>query len=256
VFFVEATDRKPLRLPLGLFPPITLTRALAVALVTIVACLVHCIVLFWINSVPKPEHFTEAKSLPMIDIALEAANAGAEAEIKPEVTKPTAPKPKIKPIKKPKPKPKPEKTKSELKKPIVKPEDKSSEPESKVSTTPIKDLPNKTPVVGTKANSDSQKSQSGKVSPARGYVGYLNNPKPHYPGIAKSRHWEGLVMLRVYVTPDGRCGNLTIYRSSGHDVLDESAMAAVRNWRFVPGKRGDTPIASWATVPIEFQLRD
>jgi periplasmic protein TonB len=256
VFFVEATQRKPSWLPLRILPTMTWKRALAVALVTVLACLLHCVALFWYDSLPAPMPITEAKALPMIDIALEAANAGAEAEIKPEIAKPTLPKPKIKPIKKPKPKPKPEKTRSEIKKPLVKPQEQPVEPESKASGSPIKDLSNRVPVVGTKADSDSKNSQSGKVTAARGYVGYLNNPKPNYPGIAKSRHWEGLVMLRVYVTPDGRCGNLNIYRSSGHEVLDESAMTAVRNWRFVPGKRGDTPIASWATVPIEFRLRD
>jgi periplasmic protein TonB len=258
VFFVEARHREPHRLPIGLLPKITWKRAIAVALVTIMACLLHCLALFWYNSLPAPKLITEAQALPMIDIALEAANAGADTEIKPEVVKPTPPKPKTKLLAKPKPKPKPkpEKIKSEIKKPVVIPEQQPAEPESKASAVPLKDSANRVPVVGTKADSDSQKSQSGKVTAARGYVGYLNNPKPHYPGIAKSRHWEGLVMLRVYVTPDGRCGNLNIYRSSGHDVLDESAMEAVRNWRFVPGKRGDTPIASWATVPIEFRLRD
>ncbi|CAG7856407.1 hypothetical protein MCAMS1_00874 [biofilm metagenome] len=258
VFFVETPRRMPSWLPLGLLPSITWKRALAVAMVACFACLLHCLAFLWYENLPAPLPISEAKALPMIDIALEAPNAGAEAEIKPEIAQPAPPKPKIKPIKKPKPKPKPkpEKAKSEIKKPIVKPQEQPAEPESKASASPIKDLANHAPVVGNKADSDSKKSQSGKVSAARGFVGYLNNPKPHYPGIARSRHWEGLVMLRVYVTPDGRCGNLNIYRSSGHDVLDEAAASAVRNWRFIPGKRGDTPIASWATVPIQFQLRD
>jgi protein TonB len=94
------------------------------------------------------------------------------------------------------------------------------------------------------------------VVPARAYAEYLQNPKPHYPGIARSRHWQGLVQLRVYVTPEGLCGELNLLKGSGHDELDEAAMAAVKSWKFVPGKLGDTPVASWVTVPIEFQLRD
>lgn len=256
--FLESPQSEYAHLPYILFnAPVNWQRLLVVALVAILACLLHCLGLFWYLSLPTPAPVTEAKPLPMIDIALEAPNMGAQAEVKPEVTKPTPPTPKPKPkkIEKAKPKPKP-KEKSEVKKPAPKQEDKATEAESSQSSAPIKEPVNKQAVAGNNANSASKTSQSGKVTAARGYVGYLSNPKPNYPGIARSRHWEGLVLLRVYVTPDGRCGSLNLARSSGHDVLDESAMTAVRNWKFIPGKRGDTPIASWATVPIQFTLRN
>jgi periplasmic protein TonB len=256
-YFLEPGHREPSYLP-TLTPAMSINwkRALVIALVAILACTLHCLVWFWYDTRPAPELITEAKALPMIDIALAAPSTGSPEEAKPLPPKPTLPKPKAKPVVKPKTKPKPvmEKAKSEIKKPIVKEE--KAEPQSQENAAPIKDTAHNNPVVGTKANSDSKRSESGKVTQARAFAAYLNNPKPNYPGIAKSRHWEGLVLLRVYVTPDGRCGNLNVTRSSGHDVLDESALEAVRNWRFVPGKRGDTPIASWVSVPIEFNLRD
>ncbi|NOU21270.1 MAG: energy transducer TonB [Methyloglobulus sp.] len=224
---------------------ITWRRALAVALATVLACLLHCAALMWFDNLPAPLPITEAKALPMIDIALAAPTAAA-----PEAVKPEPPKPKVKPIKKPKPI---KKVKSEIKKRVVKEEPKEEKPQP--VSAPVKAVPQNNPVVGTKADSKSMRSESGKISQARAFVAYLNNPKPNYPGIARSRHWEGTVLLRVYVTPDGHCGNLNVAHSSGHDVLDESAISAVRNWRFVPGKRGDTPIASWVTVPIQFNLR-
>ncbi|MEQ1560674.1 MAG: energy transducer TonB [Methyloglobulus sp.] len=248
VFFVEPMQREPSRLPTGsfVFKFITLKRAVAVALVTVLACLLHCLALMWYVNRPAPLPVTEAKPLPMIDIALEAPSAGVPEEAKPE-----PPKPKVKPVQKPKPV---KKKKTEIKKPVPKEEPKEIKPQP--ISTPVKNVTQNNPIVGTKADSTSKRSESGKVTQARAYAGYLNNPKPNYPGIARSRHWEGLVLLRVYVTADGHCGNLNVARSSGHDVLDESAIAAVRNWRFVPGKRGDTPIASWVTVPIQFNLRN
>ena len=33
-----------------------------------------------------------------------------------------------------------------------------------------------------------------------------------------------------------------------------SALEAVRKWKFVPVKRSDVAEASWATVPIQFEL--
>ncbi|MGH8550001.1 MAG: energy transducer TonB [Methylococcales bacterium] len=83
----------------------------------------------------------------------------------------------------------------------------------------------------------------------------MNNPKPVYPPIARRRYWEGLVLLRVFVTAQGHCGKVSVNRSSGHEVLDEATLEAVSRWRFVPSKRGELAQASWVTVPIEFELR-
>lgn len=256
LFFVEAAQREPSCLPVSFALPITWKRFLAVVLITVLVCVMHCLLMFLYASRPVPEPLSEATPLPMIDIALEAPSAGAMADIKPLVSKPTPPKPKTKTVKKPKPKPLKPKTESEIKKPIIKPDDEAAEPESQANASPVKDQSNLPPVAGTKANSTSQTSQVSSTTPARAFANYLNNPKPHYPGIARSRHWEGRVYLRVYVTPGGLCEKLVLQRSSGQDVLDESAMEAVRKWKFVPGKRGSTPIASWVTVPIEFVLRD
>jgi len=83
---------------------------------------------------------------------------------------------------------------------------------------------------------------------------YLHNPKPRYPAIAIARNWEGVVKLRVNVLPNGTAGQVQLAQSSGHDALDEAALEVVRRWRFVPAKRGDTPIASWVHVPLVFKL--
>jgi protein TonB len=36
--------------------------------------------------------------------------------------------------------------------------------------------------------------------------------------------------------------------------LDDAALAAVQNWRFVPAKRGSVAVEGWVNVPIEFKL--
>jgi periplasmic protein TonB len=202
--------------------------------------------------------FSEAVPLPMIDIALEAANAGMLAETIPLEPQITSPQPKAAQPKKPKPRPIKPKAEPALKKPRPQAEDDASEPESQPQTnaSPIDVNSKLPPTVGTHADSTSQRSQTSSSSAANAFANYLNNPKPHYPGVARNRHWEGLVYLRVYVTTDGLCGNLSLQRSSGHGVLDEAAMAAVRNWKFAPGTRGGMAVASWVTVPIEFDLRD
>ncbi|RMO67978.1 Ferric siderophore transport system protein, TonB family [Pseudomonas syringae pv. aptata] len=37
-------------------------------------------------------------------------------------------------------------------------------------------------------------------------------------------------------------------------ALDEAAQAAVRQWTFIPAKRGDTPVEGWVNVPMAFKL--
>jgi len=85
---------------------------------------------------------------------------------------------------------------------------------------------------------------------------YASNPKPDYPSVAKIREWQGKVLLRVQVSADGYSDSVRIEKSSGHDILDNSAAEAVKKWLFIPAKRGDTAIASSVIVPITFSLFD
>jgi protein TonB len=84
---------------------------------------------------------------------------------------------------------------------------------------------------------------------------YSENPKPLYPQEARKKGYEGEVLLRVEVLSNGRVGEIEVRRSSGHEVLDRSAITAVKQWRFVPAKKGETPIPVWVNIPITFQLR-
>jgi protein TonB len=85
---------------------------------------------------------------------------------------------------------------------------------------------------------------------------YGSNPKPKYPGIATSRGWEGTVHLLVKVSAAGDGEEVTVQRSSGYDVLDEAAVEAVEKWKFIPAKRGETPVSSSVVVPINFVLNN
>ena len=91
-------------------------------------------------------------------------------------------------------------------------------------------------------------------SQARFDANYLRNPAPPYPALSKRMGEEGKVVLRVSVNSQGTADSVDIKTSSGSQRLDESAQKTVRNWKFVPAKRGDTPVQSWVLVPIIFKL--
>ncbi|UCD70849.1 MAG: energy transducer TonB [Syntrophobacterales bacterium] len=83
---------------------------------------------------------------------------------------------------------------------------------------------------------------------------YDRNPRPPYPRIARRKGYQGLVVLKVEILPDGRVGELRVKMSSGYPILDRSALKTVRKWRFIPAKRGRDPIRIWAEIPIKFEL--
>lgn len=82
-----------------------------------------------------------------------------------------------------------------------------------------------------------------------------NNPRPEYPRAAREAGWEGTVILQVMVLPDGTAGNVTLHKTSGHSILDEAALAAVKGWQFVPAMDGNFPIQSMVRMPVRFDLR-
>lgn len=84
---------------------------------------------------------------------------------------------------------------------------------------------------------------------------YLNNPAPQYPSLSRRLGEEGRVMLRVYVDERGLPARIEMRSSSGHERLDQAALETVRQWKFVPARRGDQAVGAWVLVPISFSLR-
>jgi protein TonB len=99
-------------------------------------------------------------------------------------------------------------------------------------------------------------SKAETYSEANFKANYGINPKPTYPPLARSRGWEGKVLLRVNVSADGHADSVAIYRSSDHEVLDESAVEAVEKWLFIPAKQGDKAVSCTVIVPINFTLNN
>jgi protein TonB len=85
---------------------------------------------------------------------------------------------------------------------------------------------------------------------------YLHNPAPTYPALARRLHLEGRVVLRVRVGTQGAALETRVDSSSGYDILDQAALAAVREWRFVPARQGGAAIEAWVQVPVAFRLTD
>ena len=93
------------------------------------------------------------------------------------------------------------------------------------------------------------------VTPPRFNADYLNNPAPAYPPISRRMGEEGKVVLRVHVNERGLPDDVQLKASSGSQRLDSTALQTVKQWKFVPARRGETPVDAWVLVPISFSLR-
>lgn len=83
---------------------------------------------------------------------------------------------------------------------------------------------------------------------------YRENRPPAYPGAARQRGYEGDVLIAAEVRADGRIGAVRVKRSSGYASLDDSALEAVRSWRFEPARRMGAVVDAWVEIPIRFKL--
>jgi protein TonB len=84
---------------------------------------------------------------------------------------------------------------------------------------------------------------------------YHINPAPSYPSLALKRHWQGEVWLRVLVGERGEVIRASVENSSGHALLDDTALRTVRNWKFHPARQGEKNVRQEVRLPIRFELK-
>lgn len=84
----------------------------------------------------------------------------------------------------------------------------------------------------------------------------FRNPPPRYPWQARLKGWEGTVLVRAWVSQEGKVVSVHIQRSSGYPTLDEAALQSIRAWKFRPAQRGGRRLAAVVEVPVTFRLDD
>jgi protein TonB len=94
-------------------------------------------------------------------------------------------------------------------------------------------------------------SRSGIAAP-----GILSKVDPAYPPSARKAGLEGTVILKIQIHANGRPGEITVARSTGHAVLDEAAIKAVGKWQFIPAKdrTSGRTVSCTTTLPVTFRL--
>jgi len=77
---------------------------------------------------------------------------------------------------------------------------------------------------------------------------------PKYTADAMRQRIQGLVALEVVIGRDGVPTAIRVTRSLDPG-LDTEAIAAAHQWRFAPGRIGDTPVDVLVTILLDFNIR-
>ncbi|MEN8373952.1 MAG: energy transducer TonB [Gemmatimonadota bacterium] len=77
-------------------------------------------------------------------------------------------------------------------------------------------------------------------------------PPFEFPLALWDRGVEGQTVLMVHITPLGMVDSAYVHESSGYAQFDSAAIAGAHLLRFMPGKRGERRVETWARLPVRF----
>ncbi|HWE28152.1 MAG TPA: TonB family protein, partial [Polyangia bacterium] len=81
----------------------------------------------------------------------------------------------------------------------------------------------------------------------------IERVEAHYPDDAARAGVQGAVTLELIVDAEGRVAEATVLAPAGHG-FDEAALAAVRQFRFTPGRADGKPVPVKVTYRYAFKL--
>jgi len=88
----------------------------------------------------------------------------------------------------------------------------------------------------------------GNVQAAR----IVNRVQPVYPPLARQTRISGTVRLHAIIGKDGTIQSLEVL--SGHPLLQQAALDAVRQWRYQPTLLNGDPVDVDTTIDVIFSL--
>jgi protein TonB len=80
----------------------------------------------------------------------------------------------------------------------------------------------------------------------------LKKVTPQYPPLAKQARIQGVVVLSALIGKDGSIQNLHVV--SGHPMLTNSALEAVKEWKYRPYILNGEPVEVETTINVNFSL--
>lgn len=82
----------------------------------------------------------------------------------------------------------------------------------------------------------------------------IHDVQPEYPQAARISHITGDVVLHVIIDREGHIAELEVL--SGHPLLIESAIKAVKQWQYRPYILNGKPVEVETTLKVKYEMRD
>ena len=105
-------------------------------------------------------------------------------------------------------------------------------------------------VCGVAAQSNSP--QQVQIPPGTSQGLLISKVQPTYPPLARQARVQGTVVLHALIGNDGSIQDLSVV--SGHPMLTQAAMDAVKQWRYQPYLLNGEPVLVETTINVNFQL--
>lgn len=77
-----------------------------------------------------------------------------------------------------------------------------------------------------------------------------------YPRKAIRKGWEGRAVVAVEIVPGGTVGRTALAKSSGHELLDNTAQEAIRTWKFGTESEKEDTVPQYVDIPVTFKLQN
>jgi periplasmic protein TonB len=90
--------------------------------------------------------------------------------------------------------------------------------------------------------------QGGEVTAAS----IITQTRPVYPSLARQARIQGTVVLHAIIDKDGQVAKLEVV--SGHPLLVQSALEAVKQWRYKPTQLNGEPVEVDTTIQVTFAI--
>lgn len=82
----------------------------------------------------------------------------------------------------------------------------------------------------------------------------IHKVQPQYPPLARQARIQGVVVLQALIGKDGSIQNLHVV--SGHPMLTNAALEAVKEWRYKPYYLNSEPVEVETTINVNFTLSE
>ena len=82
----------------------------------------------------------------------------------------------------------------------------------------------------------------------------VHQVQPIYPTLAMKSRTQGVVILEAVITREGTIDPARIRVSSGHILLNEAAIDAVKQWRYKPTLLNGEPVEILTTISVNFSF--